>query len=181
MLIGISWSIARRARRRQGFTIVELLIVIVVIGILAAISTVAYNGTQQRTRDMSRISDLRGLQKVIEMYYIDNGSYPLPGNGSGSWTGQCTTYGAKDDYIVGLTPAYIPKLPYEKYFTTVGQQCYLYRSNGIDYSLISHMSAESVCGGDPSNICNSEAIRAFDRPINTQLTFAVYSPGGATW
>jgi len=167
--------------KQHGFTIVELLIVIVVIGILAAITIVAYNGIQQRARDMSRISDLRGLQKAIEMYYVDKGSYPLPGNGSGAWTGQCASYGGKDDYIVGLTPTYIPKLPYEKYFTTISNQCYLYRSNGIDYSLLSHMSAESVCGGDPSNVCNPETIRAFDRTSNTQLTFAVFSPGGATW
>lgn len=41
-------------KQNSGFTIVELLIVIVVIGILAAITIVAYNGVQQRARDMTR-------------------------------------------------------------------------------------------------------------------------------
>ncbi|MCA9336117.1 prepilin-type N-terminal cleavage/methylation domain-containing protein, partial [Candidatus Saccharibacteria bacterium] len=44
--------------KKTGFTIVELLIVIVVIAILAAITIVAYNGIQQRSRDSIRKSDL---------------------------------------------------------------------------------------------------------------------------
>lgn len=65
-------------RKRTGFTIVELLIVIVIIGILAAITVVAYNGLQQRARDAQRQSDTKYLAKVLELYYIDNGSYPAP-------------------------------------------------------------------------------------------------------
>lgn len=62
--------------RRSGFTIVELLIVIIVIAILAAISLVAYNGIQQRARDSERAQDMASLQKVLELYFIDNGSFP---------------------------------------------------------------------------------------------------------
>lgn len=63
----------------RGFTIVELLIVIVVIGILAAITIVAYNGLQQRARDSERTTEVRAVQKAIEMYYIDEGKYPSAG------------------------------------------------------------------------------------------------------
>ncbi|MET0979771.1 MAG: prepilin-type N-terminal cleavage/methylation domain-containing protein [Candidatus Saccharimonadales bacterium] len=61
-----------------GFTIVELLIVIVVIGILAAITIVAYNGVQGRARDTQRIADLKGIAKALEVYKINNGAYPTP-------------------------------------------------------------------------------------------------------
>ena len=61
----------------SGFTIVELLIVIVVIAILAAISVMAYNGIQSRARDAERVQDIASIQKVLELYYIDNGSFPL--------------------------------------------------------------------------------------------------------
>ena len=63
----------------RGFTIIELLIVIVVIAILAAITIVAYNGIQQRARDSQRASDMAVLQKALEMYYADNGEYPASG------------------------------------------------------------------------------------------------------
>jgi len=48
-----------------GFTIVELLIVIVVIGILAAITIVAFNGTQEKSRTAVANTELRMLEKAI--------------------------------------------------------------------------------------------------------------------
>ena len=62
----------------SGFTIVELLIVIVVIGILAAITIVAYNGVQSRAHDTSVQSDLRNIAKKLEVGRVDSltDSYP---------------------------------------------------------------------------------------------------------
>ncbi|AHB42463.1 fimbrial protein pilin [Candidatus Saccharibacteria bacterium RAAC3_TM7_1] len=60
----------------RGFTIVELLIVIVVIAILTAVTSVTYNGVQSRARDAERQQDMLSVQKVLEMYYIDNGFFP---------------------------------------------------------------------------------------------------------
>jgi type II secretion system protein G len=62
--------------KQRGFTIVELLVVIVVIAILAAITIVAYNGIQQRARDSSIRADLANLSKKLELYNADNGTYP---------------------------------------------------------------------------------------------------------
>ena len=55
--------------QQKGFTIVELLIVVVVIGILAAIVIVAYNGIQNQARVASQTSDLNGALKQIELQY----------------------------------------------------------------------------------------------------------------
>lgn len=71
-------------RYSSGFTIVELLIVIVVIAILASISTVAYNGVQSRARDSARKSDISALAKAISLYKIDNGTALGVGSGCGS-------------------------------------------------------------------------------------------------
>lgn len=62
--------------KQRGFTIVELLIVIVVIAILAAITIVAYNGIQQRTRDNARTQAVAQLQKALELYRVEHGRYP---------------------------------------------------------------------------------------------------------
>lgn len=62
----------------KGFTIVELLIVIVVIGILAAIVIVAYNGIQNRGNDTAVQTDLDTLIKKLEISKSLNGKYPIP-------------------------------------------------------------------------------------------------------
>jgi len=64
----------------SGFTIVELLIVIVVIAILAAISIVAYNGIQERSRAAAIVARAEAYIKGIKLWAADTGSYPTPGS-----------------------------------------------------------------------------------------------------
>ena len=64
--------------KRSGFTIVELLIVIVVIGILAAITIVAFNGVQNRAHNTAVMNDLSNAAKKIELFKATdtNSKYP---------------------------------------------------------------------------------------------------------
>jgi general secretion pathway protein G len=62
--------------KQHGFTIVELLIVIVVIGILAAIVIVAYSAVQNQANDTSVVTDLSSVSKQILNYQTINGAYP---------------------------------------------------------------------------------------------------------
>lgn len=57
---------------RRGFTIIELLIVILIIGILASLVIVGYNGMQARSRDAIRKNDIASLAKEIQVYAIQN-------------------------------------------------------------------------------------------------------------
>jgi len=59
-----------------GFTIVELLIVIVVIGILAAITIVSFNGVQNRANDTAVQSDITAVGKKMSLFYVENNRYP---------------------------------------------------------------------------------------------------------
>lgn len=63
-------------KKSKGFTIVELLIVIVVIGILATLVIVTFSGIQQKGRDSQRKTDINALQSHIEAYYAQTGTYP---------------------------------------------------------------------------------------------------------
>ncbi|HEU0266519.1 MAG TPA: type II secretion system protein [Candidatus Saccharimonadaceae bacterium] len=63
-------------KTKSGFTLVELLIVIVVIGILAAITLVAYNGVQNKANDSVVQSDLSTNMKGLALAKVDNGGVP---------------------------------------------------------------------------------------------------------
>lgn len=63
--------------RQSGFTIVELLIVIVVIGILAGLVVTTFNGIQQKGRDTERQTDIKAIHGQLEAYYAQTGTYPL--------------------------------------------------------------------------------------------------------
>lgn len=63
-------------RSTSGFTIVELLIVIVVIAILAAIGVVAYNGTQNRAREATADASLTQIARKLSLYKVAHDSYP---------------------------------------------------------------------------------------------------------
>lgn len=119
-----AYGILNRMKQRltRGFTIVELLIVIVVIAILAAITIVAFNGVQDRARYTSMKSDLDSIHKALEMYKVDHGDYPnsadcvaepLVGGGTAAsyqfeWCGW--SQGSNDSFIPGLAPKYLPKV-----------------------------------------------------------------------
>ncbi|HSX33266.1 MAG TPA: prepilin-type N-terminal cleavage/methylation domain-containing protein [Candidatus Saccharimonadales bacterium] len=66
--------------KQKGFTIVELLIVIVVIGILATLVIVTFTGIQQRARNTKRQTDINAIASHVEAYFADNGKYPTLAN-----------------------------------------------------------------------------------------------------
>jgi type IV pilus assembly protein PilA len=73
-------------KRNQGFTIVELLIVIVVIGILALLVITTYSGIQAKARNSKRQTDVQSIQTQLEAYFSQNGYYPsLTDMNSSSW------------------------------------------------------------------------------------------------
>jgi prepilin-type N-terminal cleavage/methylation domain-containing protein len=63
-------------KSKSGFTIIELIVVIMVIGILATIGVISYNGVQAKTRDAQRASQISIIQDALEKYYSKNGEYP---------------------------------------------------------------------------------------------------------
>src|ERR1700712_4071145 len=63
--------------KQSGFTIVELLIVIVIIGILAGLVITTFAGMQNRAYDTSVQSDVKNMGSKIEAFYAIQGAYPL--------------------------------------------------------------------------------------------------------
>ena len=67
-------------KKQKGFTIVELLIVIVVIGILATLVIVTFSGIQQKGRNSQRQTDINAIQSHVEAVYASDGKYPTLAN-----------------------------------------------------------------------------------------------------
>lgn len=62
--------------KKSGFTVVEIIVVIVAISILATITVVSYAGVQKKARDTERESDVAVIKRSLDSYYQRVGSYP---------------------------------------------------------------------------------------------------------
>lgn len=89
------------SKTKSGFTLVELLIVIVVIAILAAITIVAYNGVQNKANDTTVQSDLRNFANLVLQYNAENGAYPIPG-GKTKPAGTDNFFASKGSYATNV-------------------------------------------------------------------------------
>ncbi|MNX33919.1 Type II secretion system protein G precursor [compost metagenome] len=123
-----------KQRHQPGFTIVELLIVIVIIGILAAITIVAYNGIQERARTTSLNTALSQAAKKLTVYQVDNpDQYPAA-------TG---TNGIGNLANLGITNS--QDVSYQ--YSASGNTYCLTATNGTMSRKISSTSSTSLSGG----------------------------------
>lgn len=121
--------------RFAGFTIIELLVVISVIGILAAITIVSYTGISGRAVSASLQSDLSNASSLLKMYSVEYGAYPTTLSAS-----YCPTAPIADSkYCLKASPgnsfAYIPNGPSYQSFNFYGGN-----SNGTIYTINSSSS-----------------------------------------
>lgn len=154
---------------RRGFTIVELLIVIVVIAILAAITIVAYNGIQARATFSTYKSDITSINKAILMYYADNGAYPGHlASGSGCWTNSGT-----QNFISGLTPKYMTNLPLTPNGSAGHYYAYCFNNGGTEYKLL-RLAPGVTAVPSVEQTGNPQM-----DPVRTPRGWGIWSPGGA--
>lgn len=121
-------------RTSPAFTIVELLIVIVVIGILAAISIVAYNGIQSRARDTQRVTDMANIKKALLAYNaVHGGVVQAPvyrASGEPGWGGWDLSLRSNWLGFLGSTNGQMPQDPINKLidddYDNTGSRAYRY-------------------------------------------------------
>ena len=123
-------------KHQPGFTIVELLIVVVVIAILAAITIVAFSGIQDRAKFTNAQSSLRNLNNALQSYHAKNGSYPVTGTTSSpSWRYSCNT--GITNFMPGVTEVVqnLPPAPC-KDVGMANNDTWLYGSDGQGFKLV---------------------------------------------
>lgn len=89
-------------KKRQGFTLLEVLVSATIIAVLTAIGIVSYGSVNKRSRDVKRKGDIEQIRSALEMYRADNGQYP--GVGAGSVTNA-------QDLSAVLVQDYMPAVP----------------------------------------------------------------------
>lgn len=141
----------------KGFTIVELLIVIVVIGILAAITIVAYNGIQTRAKNTKTVNAAVSWIKALKLYNADKGTWPTGRSCLGSSTtyvgdgGQCWNgYTVTSSLLTNMQP-YLSSYPepdttYVNGATTI-RRGILYDTNGTIFNLYLLIIGSGSCPG----------------------------------
>ncbi|MFZ5376874.1 MAG: prepilin-type N-terminal cleavage/methylation domain-containing protein [Patescibacteria group bacterium] len=70
--------VPKKTSSQAGFTLIEILVVIVIIGLLATIGASNFRSSQIKSRDAKRKADLKHVSEALEMFYNDHGTYPDP-------------------------------------------------------------------------------------------------------
>lgn len=144
--------------KSRGFTLIEMLIAVAIIGILSTITFAVFSTSREIARDNVRKTDLKNLQVAIELYKAQYGRYPDSCNGDSIWSGQdsasfpCPTpitsvIAGCNGYVCGLVPDFIAKLPKDPDPGRPANAGYIYRTSGgtgsaSQYKLMAYASVE---------------------------------------
>ena len=175
---------------KKGFTLIEVMVVISIIGILVSILVLSFDQARKHSRDSARKAALKQLQLAIETYKAQNGVYPPQGCGtvgtqwagpgpiSASWGASCS------QYITGVTPDFIAVLPTDPNQENVDNVGMLYRTDATQqaYKLLSHADVETdyvTSFSDEFARCPS-AVGACAASLQNNV-YAVYSKGAESW
>jgi general secretion pathway protein G len=122
-------------KRLRGFTLVELLVVVSIIGVLATILMTNFIGVRQRARDAQRKADLRQIQSALELYRADSAVYAAHATGTYRLNQtQCPTSNALTNQAG--TATYMAKIPCDPSGSSgYNGGSYYFQSNGSAYTI----------------------------------------------
>jgi len=129
------------ARRSSGFTLIELLVVVAIIGLLATLAAVSLNNARQKGRDSKRKGDISQMKNALELYYQQNGQFPLSSNSGADF--DCTNSDPPTGLETFITPVPSDPLTQNGFSTTLAEGCMAYRSTGSHYKIIANMELDT--------------------------------------
>lgn len=121
-------NMLRKAQQKKGFTLVELLLVVTIIGILAGAVLMNFRGQTDKAKGARAKADIQSLETVLNLYEMDIGDYPSSDEGLGALT--------QDPGVEGWNGPYLTK----KITRDPWGADYVYQypgSKGINYDLFS--------------------------------------------
>lgn len=145
--------------KNRGFTLIEMLVATVIIGLLAAASAITIQKSLQHSRDTRRKADLSIIADALEKYYANHRIYPTNNLLA---VGACSTnicwftsfqnpgelfyyWVYRQTYIKNIAPNYLAKLPLDPKFDPATEaRGYMYHSTGSGYKVEAYNSVEAI-------------------------------------
>lgn len=124
---------------KKGFTLIELLVVLLIIGLLATISVVALGTARAKGRDTRRLTDVKGIQNALELYFVDVNGYPAVASATTLGSGSAARLDSTGWAVLSgtSTPVYMVKAPANP------------TPNGANYVYTSTDAAGAACTTGP--------------------------------
>ncbi|KKT34810.1 MAG: General secretion pathway protein G [Candidatus Gottesmanbacteria bacterium GW2011_GWB1_44_11c] len=183
----------RTFSRPRGFTLVEILITIIIMGILAVLGISMFRSTQKKGRDFNRKAGLSALSKALESYMNDKGVYPPSLDGKILWCGTAELPESACSWGDPFTDVTTPEDERTVYMTSLPKDSqglrYYYEAVEIDglrkgYRLYARLENEEdpdipTAGGNPSHYtvdCSSDATVRYCNYVLTSETIAKPTP-----
>lgn len=130
-------------RSKTAFTIPELLIALLIVGILGAFAIYAINVQRAMSRDSKRISDVSVVRAALSQYWLQKASYPIS---DGVYLGQAATARLGGNGLTTLTdntqPIFLDQFP----IGSKSNEYYAYRANEKGYSLFFSTERDTAYG-----------------------------------
>lgn len=134
-------------RSMNGFSLIELLVVIGIIALMASIVLVALNESRIRSRDGNRMSQTKEILNALELYYTQFGSYPTS-QGSADDVVNLNQTGAADVIGTALTSGYMSAIPEDPLYEYTSSNSYGYCSRSST-SFVLYINLENDGDEDP--------------------------------
>lgn len=134
-------------KRKNGFTLIEIMVVIIILGLLAGLVLPKFLGQEEKAKVEVARTQIRSLEGALDAYKLDNGFYPTTDQGLEALikrpeSGRIPAKWREGGY---LTPARIPKDPWTKDYVFLSPG-----SEGREYEIISY-GADNEPGGEGNN------------------------------
>src|SRR3989344_707166 len=159
---------------KLGFTLIELIVVISIIGILATIGTATYTTAQQKSRDVRRKQDLGALKSALILYYRDYKEYP-PVCSPPSCAIEYLSSGTSSDWIDGLRTNMAGKMPKDPMQTsgdcTTSANTFCYKVTTDRQSFVLFAKLENT--KDPELRTNLNALCQDPVPFGSSLNYCL--------
>ena len=168
--------IAPTARKRYltGFTLIEILIVCTIIALLAAVVIVNLEKAQAKSRDVQRKADISKIAAAVEMYKVDNKSYPIyPADGS------ATSVDVNSTAMPALVP-FLVSFPVDPKNSSDATYRYIYRGTTAQFKLAAKSETITYTPSDcPTWATTSAAVKT--DVLNKAGDFYDPSPNDCMW